>query len=73
MKICLIESFPGSGAVYARSPGAWARVVSVERLNAKVVFCGGAVKFINLMCLATVGKVAVGAKSLRFRKAGARR
>lgn len=70
-RICRIESYPGSGARFVKSPGGWAVVHSKHQQLAKVVFRNGAVKFLKLSCLALLGSVSNSRKKLRrLRKAG---
>lgn len=70
-KICWIESYPGSGAKFVKSPGGWATVHSKDEILAKIVFRTGVVKFLKLGCLAVLGSVSNSRKKLRrLRKAG---
>lgn len=69
IKICLIESYPGSGAIYARSAGAWATIVAKKKSLVKVLFKNGKIKYLNKNCLATIGRVSnvkKAAKKLKF-------
>lgn len=71
IKINSLEATPGSGSVYIRTAGNWAIILAKKQNLAKIVFKNGKVKFFNLNCLATVGRVSnthKGGKKLR--KAG---
>lgn len=71
VKISLIESYPGSGAIYVRSAGNWAVIVAKKASLAKVFFRNGNTKYINMNSMATVGRVTNMKKIQRkFKKAG---
>jgi large subunit ribosomal protein L2 len=71
VKICLIESFPGSGPRFVRSPGSWAVVHSKDAEFVKVIFRNGGHRFFHITCLSVLGAVSNSKQKLRkFYKAG---
>lgn len=73
IKINSLEAVPGSGATYVRSPGCWALILAKNNLLAKILFKNGTIKFFDLNCLATIGRVSnIHWKSFKLRKAGQR-
>lgn len=57
IKICCIESYPGSGPKYMMAPGNWGRIAAKTNFYARVVFRGGQSKNFNLFCMAIIGRV----------------
>lgn len=71
IKIHNIESFPGSGAVYARSAGTWALIAEASAAGVVVVFRSGTRKKLSPYCLATIGRVSnINYRNITFYKAG---
>ena len=69
--ICSIELSPGDGGKIARSSGAYATVVAHTPQGTMVKFPSGKTKYINELCLATIGVVsAAGRLEKPFLKAG---
>jgi len=71
--ICNIELSPGDGGKLVRSSGAYATVVSHTPEGTMVKLPSGKTRYINNLCLATVGVVsAAGRTEKPFLKAGAK-
>lgn len=71
IKINSIESRPGSGAIYSMVPGSWAKIIAKGEHYAKVTLMSGKIKFLDLNCLAVIGRVSnVRWHIFRLKKAG---
>jgi large subunit ribosomal protein L2 len=71
--ICNIELSPGDGGKIARSSGAYATVVSHTPEGTLISLPSGKTRYINDLCLATVGIVAASGRTEKpFVKAGAK-
>lgn len=71
--VCNIELSPGDGGKLARSSGSYATVVSHTPSGTMIKLPSGKTKYVNDLCLATVGVVsAAGRVDKPFLKAGAK-
>lgn len=73
-KIHNIESFPGSGGIYARSGGTWGLVTEASSKYVVVILRSGIRKELSPYCLATIGRVSnINYYAKKFYKAGQNR
>lgn len=56
-KIHCLESYPNSGAKYARSSGSYCTLISKDNFYSKILLKSGEIKKFNLNCRATIGEV----------------
>ena len=71
VKIHNVESFPGSGAVFARAAGTWALIAESSSTSVIVVLRSGLRKVLSPYCVATIGRVSnINHRSNKFYKAG---
>ncbi len=73
MKICCLETYPGSGPKLCRSSGSFATIIGKIKDKVRVMFPSGKVIELNEKCLAMIGVPAgSGRKEKPFVKAGQR-
>lgn len=71
--VCNIELSPGDGGKLARSSGAYATIVSHTSEGTLVSLPSGKTRYINDLCLATIGVIAASGRTEKpFVKAGAK-
>jgi len=71
MKICCLETYPGSGPKMCRSSGSFATIISKIKNKVRVMFPSGKIKEIDENCLAVIGVPAgSGRREKPFVKAG---
>ncbi|WP_458659084.1 50S ribosomal protein L2 [Candidatus Vidania fulgoroideorum] len=74
LKICCIENFPNSGAIYSRSAGTYSKIISKKDGSCLIKMSSGVIKNINSNCFATIGEISNGDYYLRkIGKAGIKR
>jgi large subunit ribosomal protein L2 len=71
VKVSCIESRPGSGGVYALAPGTFGKILAKNNLFCKIALASGSIKFLDVNCFATVGRVSnLRWRLFKLRKAG---
>ncbi len=71
MRVCCIETFPGSGPKLCRSSGTFATVLGKVKGKVRIMFSTGRIKEVNENCLAMIGVPAGGGRLEKpFVKAG---